>query len=167
MSKIVSYVFSIFRQMMTTRFISKHLHSSFFGGNWTGVCLKEALDHVSFNHATAKSPNHNSILGIVYHMSYYVKGISEVLSERELMIKDEYSWDFPSIADEDGWQDFKADVFDLVRHTCLLIEQMDASLLDKTFVEVKYGTYAHNLWGLIEHTHYHLGQISLLKKQSL
>ncbi|MDQ1090003.1 hypothetical protein QE390_004607 [Siphonobacter sp. SORGH_AS 1065] len=34
----------------------------------------------------------------------------------------------------------------------------------KTFVDEKYGTYYRNLHGMIEHTHYHLGQIVLIKK---
>ena len=32
------------------------------------------------------------------------------------------------------------------------------------FVIPKYGTYARNIHGMIEHAHYHLGQIALIKK---
>jgi hypothetical protein len=31
----------------------------------------------------------------------------------------------------------------------------------------KYGTYYRNIHGIIEHTHYHLGQIVLIKKDTL
>ncbi|MGN6163930.1 MAG: hypothetical protein ACTHOF_05245 [Flavisolibacter sp.] len=41
---------------------------------------------------------------------------------------------------------------------------MADSKLDEIFVDEKYGTYYRNLQGIIEHTHYHLGQIVLIKK---
>lgn len=36
--------------------------------------------------------------------------------------------------------------------------------LEEVFVEEKYGTYLRNIEGVIEHSYYHLGQISLIKK---
>jgi hypothetical protein len=45
-----------------------------------------------------------------------------------------------------------------------LVENMPDSKLAETFVNKKYGTYYRNLHGIIEHTHYHLGQIVLIKK---
>jgi hypothetical protein len=46
----------------------------------------------------------------------------------------------------------------------ILIEQLPESKLGETFFDEKYGTYYRNLHGIIEHTHYHLGQIVLIKK---
>ena len=45
-----------------------------------------------------------------------------------------------------------------------LIEQLPDSRLDEVFIEEKYGTYFRNLNGIIEHLHYHLGQLVFLKK---
>ena len=55
-------------------------------------------------------------------------------------------------------------VFAEAEHFAMLIEKMDDDVLEKTFVDQKYRTYIRNLFGIIEHTHYHLGQISLIKK---
>ena len=44
------------------------------------------------------------------------------------------------------------------------IEKMAANQLDEPFVNEKYGTYRRNIEAMIEHSYYHLGQISLLKK---
>ena len=41
---------------------------------------------------------------------------------------------------------------------------MDEALLFLVFVKPEYGNYYRNLHGLIEHTHYHLGQVALIKK---
>jgi hypothetical protein len=44
------------------------------------------------------------------------------------------------------------------------IEMIDEAKLFEDFSDPKYGSYYRNLLGIIEHTHYHLGQISLIKK---
>ncbi len=44
------------------------------------------------------------------------------------------------------------------------IETLDEAKLFEDFADPKYGNYYRNLHGIIEHTHYHLGQISLIKK---
>jgi hypothetical protein len=41
---------------------------------------------------------------------------------------------------------------------------MPEEKLNDFFALEKYGTYQRNFHGLIEHTHYHLGQIAILKK---
>lgn len=44
-----------------------------------------------------------------------------------------------------------------------LIEQLPDSQLGEDFVDAKYGNYYRCLHGLVEHCHYHLGQIALIK----
>ncbi len=44
------------------------------------------------------------------------------------------------------------------------IEQLPESKLWETFSDEKYGNYYRNIHGIIEHSHYHLGQIVLIKK---
>jgi hypothetical protein len=36
--------------------------------------------------------------------------------------------------------------------------------LEEVFDDKKYGNYYRNITGIIEHNHYHLGQIVLIKK---
>ena len=62
------------------------------------------------------------------------------------------------------WADLYSSVFANAESLATSIEQLDADKMDEFFVMEKYGTYHYNLSGLTEHTHYHLGQISLLKK---
>lgn len=45
-----------------------------------------------------------------------------------------------------------------------LVAQMPDEKLWTDFKDNKYGNYYRNLHGIIEHAHYHLGQIVLLKK---
>ena len=44
------------------------------------------------------------------------------------------------------------------------MEQLPETMLWETFADEKYGNYYRNIHGIIEHTHYHLGQIVLIKK---
>ena len=45
-----------------------------------------------------------------------------------------------------------------------LIEKMTDDEIWSIMIDEKYGTYYRNFQGIIEHFHYHLGQISLIKK---
>ncbi|MFT4660247.1 MAG: hypothetical protein ACI8XB_000508 [Patiriisocius sp.] len=44
------------------------------------------------------------------------------------------------------------------------IEKLSDQKMSDHFVDEKYGSYYRNLNGIIEHAHYHLGQIILIKK---
>ncbi|MCB0595975.1 MAG: hypothetical protein H6557_25915 [Lewinellaceae bacterium] len=47
------------------------------------------------------------------------------------------------------------------------VENMPDEKLEEVFVDEKYGTYRRNIEGVIEHSYYHLGQISLIRKMIL
>jgi hypothetical protein len=47
------------------------------------------------------------------------------------------------------------------------VKNLNDEILDSSFVDEKYGTYQRNLEAIIEHTYYHLGQISLIRKMIL
>lgn len=44
------------------------------------------------------------------------------------------------------------------------VAQMDDTLLDEPFIDEKYGTFLRNIEGVIEHSYYLLGQVSLINK---
>ena len=47
---------------------------------------------------------------------------------------------------------------------CQRIEQLPDNLIFEDFTDGKYGIYFRNLIGIVEHTHYHAGQIALIRK---
>ena len=57
-----------------------------------------------------------------------------------------------------------ARVFDETERFAAQIETLDDEKLFENFDDPKYGNYFRNLMGIVEHAHYHLGQIVLLKK---
>ena len=65
---------------------------------------------------------------------------------------------------KEDWDKLLKSVWEHVDTFVKLVEQLPDSKLNETFVHEKYGIYYRNLLGVIEHTHYHLGQIAIIKK---
>lgn len=144
--------------------LANHLRAVFFGGNWTSSNLKDQLSNVTLDVASVKVQECNTILALTYHISYYISGVLEVFKNKPLVIKDQYSYNYPNITTETEWQTMLDTVWTDVEILATSIEQLKEEQLWQDFTDAKYGSYYSNITGIIEHTHYHLGQISLLKK---
>ncbi|HUC83439.1 MAG TPA: DinB family protein [Flavisolibacter sp.] len=144
--------------------IAKHLRDVHFGGNWTDVNLKATLAGINWQQATEKIHSFNTIATLVYHTNYYIAAVTNVLRGQPLNAKDKDSFEHPPITSEEDWQALQAKTWRDAEEFAALIEQLPEDQLQETFADEKYGTYYHNLHGIIEHLHYHLGQIVLLKK---
>lgn len=150
--------------MDVSKQIAKHLREVFFGGNWTWSNVKDNLDGISWQQAITKVNNFNTIAVLTYHIGYYVTAQLHVLQGGVLNAKDETSFAHPPINSQEDWDAMVAQILTEAEALAKLIEQLPAEKLGETFVAEKYGIYYRNLLGLIEHTHYHLGQIALIKK---
>lgn len=150
--------------MSISKQLAKHVRDVHFGGNWTCVNLKDTLDGIDWEMANARVGSFNTIVTLVYHMHYYVGTITKVLQEGPLTGKDEESFVHPPLRSEQEWQDLQQKVWRDAEVLALLIEDVPDSKLTEDFTDKKYGTYFRNLQGFTEHTHYHLGQIALIKK---
>ncbi len=144
--------------------IAKHFRDVYFGGNWTSVNLKETLTDVTWEQATTKVYTFNTIGTLVYHMNYYVTVVSKVLQGEPLNAKDKYSFEHPPILSQPDWENLLANTWADAQKFARLIEELPENKLSETFFDEKYGNYYRNMHGIIEHVHYHLGQIVLIKK---
>ncbi|NSL86289.1 DUF1572 domain-containing protein [Chitinophaga sp. Mgbs1] len=150
--------------METTRQIAKHFRDVHFGGNWTSVNLKDTLADISWQQAVTKVHNLNTIAVLVFHVNYYVSAMLKVLQGTPLKAHDKYSFDLPPLTSEAAWEELVAKTLTEAEQMAVLIEQLDDEQLEKDFADAKYGSYHRNLLGVTEHTHYHLGQIAVIKK---
>jgi uncharacterized damage-inducible protein DinB len=150
--------------MTTTAQIAKHLRDIHFGGNWTTSCLKDQLADINWQQATTQVHAMNTIATLVCHMHYYVAAALKVLQGGPLDAHDKFSFDLPPITCEQDWQQLQQQVWDDAHAFATLIEQLPDSILLQPFTNEKYGTYYRNLAGIIEHMHYHLGQLVIIKK---
>lgn len=150
--------------MNLTTQIAKHLREVYFGGNWTFSNLKDHLENLTWQQATTQVYSFNTIATLVYHSNYYIVAALQVLQGGPLESKDKYSFDHPQIKSQEDWQKLLDKVWADVETFAKLIEQLPEHKLLENFTDKKYGNYYRNLHGIIEHTHYHLGQIVLIKK---
>jgi hypothetical protein len=150
--------------MKITAQIAKQLREVHFGGNWTDVDLKQCLVGIDWEQAIEKVYSLNTIADLIFHMNYYVRAVMSVLQNEPLESKQELSFNMLPINSAEDWENLLGRTWADAETFALLIEALPENLLAEIFVEEKYGTYYKNIHGVIEHTHYHLGQIVLIKK---
>lgn len=144
--------------------IAQHFRSVHSGGNWTAVNLKDTLSGITWQEAITPVQNLNTIAVLVYHMNYYVSAVLKVLRGAPLQASDKFSFDLPPITSEAAWQALVTKALSEAEEFATAIEQLPEERWMEVFTDEKYGNYYRNIHGIIEHTHYHLGQISLIRK---
>ena len=147
--------------------LAKHIRDVHFGGNWTSVNLKDTLADVSWQQATTHVQSLNTIDTLMYHVHYYISAVTKVLEGGPLEAKDIYSFAHPPIRSQDDWQALLDKTWADAETLAALVAVLPESLLWESFTDEKYGTYYRNIQGIIEHTHYHLGQIVVIKKMMI
>lgn len=150
--------------MNTAAQIAKHLREVYFGGNWTSSNLRDNLEGVSWQQATTQVYGLNTIAALFFHLHYYVRAVTQVLEGGALEAKDTYSFAHPPIESQEDWEEMQTRVWTEAEKFAVLIEKLPEERLGQDFSDSKYGHYYRNLQGIIEHSHYHLGQIVVLKK---
>jgi uncharacterized damage-inducible protein DinB len=144
--------------------LAKHLREVFLGGNWTVSNVKDQLADVKWQQATTQVYSFNTIATLAFHISYFVTVVTKVLEGGPLEGNDKLSFAHPPINSQEDWEEFVQQILADAEAFAQLIEQLPESRLYEDFSDTKYGIYFRNLVGIIEHTHYHLGQIALIKK---
>jgi hypothetical protein len=146
--------------MTLTEAIAQHFYEVNHGNNWTDAAVKDALKDVSFEQATKKIGNANTIALLLFHMDFYNMVVYDRLVGNIRRFDHEESLQV-NIASESDWQQLQRTYFENVDRMHKAILEFDESLL---FEQKTSNTPYKNLHGVIEHIHYHLGQINILKK---
>lgn len=153
--------------MTRNEFIADRLRQVFLDGRWiANTNYKEQLLNITWKQATKKIGTLNTIAALTYHINYYLAGLLKVVEGGALEIRDKYSFDLPSLQSEKDWEKLVNEFLTNSEKFADLVDQMPETKLDENFADGKYGTYLRNIEGLIEHSYYHLGQISLIRKMT-
>lgn len=151
--------------MKSTTQIANRFREILLNGTWVAnTNFKAQLSDINWKQATHKIGNLNTIAILTFHIHYYIGGVLNVLKGGTLDIRDKYSFDMPPIESEEDWQKLLNQLWRDAEQFADMVEQMPEEKLDEFFVDPKYGSYRRNIDGMIEHSYYHLGQISLIKK---
>lgn len=140
--------------------IAQHFYEVNHGGNWTDAAVKDILQGITWQQATKKNGEANTIALLLFHMDFY----NRVVYDRLVGVKRHFEHEESlqcTISNEAEWEQLKATYFENVSKIHQAILAFDE---DRLFEETTRNTPYKNLHGLIEHIHYHLGQIALLKR---
>jgi uncharacterized damage-inducible protein DinB len=151
--------------MTKTQYLADRLREVLLNGKWiANTNFKEQLLSITWEQAITKVENLNTIALLTFHINYYLKGLLDVFQGGKLDIRDQYSFDLPEIRSANDWTSLLNDFLTNAELFAQQVEQMEESLLEQPFVDEKYGSYWRNIEGVIEHSYYHLGQVSLIRK---
>lgn len=151
--------------MTRSDFIANRLQEVLLDGHWiANTNYKEQIESVTLEQAVQQIGDLNTIAALTFHVNYYLAGILNVFNGEPLEIRDKYSFDLPPITSEQDWKNLKDEFLSNASTFVHHVKNMPDSKLDEGFVDEKYGTYLRNIEGVIEHSYYHLGQITLLNK---
>lgn len=156
------------QRMKRNESLAHRLKEVLLDGRWiANTNMKEQIESVNWNQAIQQIDSLNTIAALTFHINYYLGGLVEVFDGGKLEIQDKFSFDMPPIQSESDWKKLVANFNSNATRIIEQVKKMTDNKLDEPFVNEKYGTYQRNIEGIIEHTYYHLGQISLIKKMIL
>ena len=152
-------------KMKKTELLAARLREVLLNGKWiANTNFKEQIVSITWEQAIQKIDSLNTIALLTFHINYYLQGLLQVFNGGQLEIRDKYSFDLPEIKSESDWNTLVDTFLSNAELFANQVEQMDDSILDEAFVDEKYGSYLRNIEGVIEHSYYHLGQVSLIRK---
>ena len=150
--------------MSFTSQLAQNFRQMHFGPSLVGSSLKQGLENVDWKHATTEVQDLNSIAKLVFHINYYISAVLKVLKGGPLDAHDKYSYDLPPIESEAEWQKLLDKTWTEAEEFAALVENMTDDQLSEPMDSGKYGNWFKNLLIIHEHSHYHIGQILLIKK---
>jgi uncharacterized damage-inducible protein DinB len=143
--------------------IADHIKEVYEGNSWTDVSIAGTIKDISFEEAVIHTPaSPNTIASIVYHIKFYNEIILQRLNGIAPAINDANGFDMPALKNENDWNKLKNKTH---RSFIELAEAAENFPEEKLFEISPTGvsSYYKNLHGIVEHAHYHLGQIVILR----
>jgi hypothetical protein len=150
--------------MKVSQLIAQHLLDVYTGGNWTEVSVAATISDVTYSDAitiTAAFPN--SIASIVNHLHFWNQVMTQRLQRIKPEIPEANGFDLPPIQSEQEWKTLIKEMLASASLLALAISTLSENRLEQLILP-GYSTVYKSVQGSVEHIHYHLGQIVILKK---
>jgi hypothetical protein len=149
--------------MLLTAAIAQHVLDVHEGNNWTDVDLAHTLHDVTLAEAitqTAASPN--TIAAVVRHLAFWNRLMARRVQGYAPEIGPANGFDGPPLHTAADWLAVQADLWQSAHELAAAIQQVPEEKLMEPILP-GYSTAYKNLQGSVEHLHYHLGQLVVLK----
>ena len=149
--------------MSITEAIAQHVLDVHEGNNWTEVDLAHTLRDITLAEATtqtAASPN--TIAALVRHLAYWNRIMAHRAHGEPAVVSPTNGFDGPTLRSEADWAALCADLMASARELAAAIRSFPEPRLEEPII-LKYSSAYKNMQGAVEHLHYHLGQLVVLK----
>ena len=150
--------------MRITSLIAQHIKDVHEGDNWTEVTIADTLKNVTLAEATTLTKaSPNTIAAILHHITFWNRLMIQRMQGMDVKVDENNGFDVPRLETEYDWQQLQVDNNISAHELATAVALFDEG---KLFLPLlKEGRTAYkNLQGTVEHIHYHLGQIVILKK---
>lgn len=144
--------------------IADQLKRAHDGTAWHGPSLSEILQDVDAGMASKRlfSKGH-TIWEIVLHITAWEKAVLESLSGSPLDLKDQEDWPAPQDGKPEAWKKLLEELGTNHRNLQVALSGLQDSVLQKEVEQSEYNLYTL-LHGVIQHTLFHAGQVSMLRR---
>jgi uncharacterized damage-inducible protein DinB len=150
--------------------IADQLRRAFEGDAWHGPSLKELLEGVTAEQASAHPiAGANSIWDLVPHIEFWTRAALQAtngVDMPKMAVTASGDWEPIKDASTAAWSEAKNKMFQTGRQLAGAIEKFGDSRLPEPVPgrQYKYDFY-YLFHGIVQHSLYHAGQIALLKKR--
>ena len=151
--------------MNTAPQIANRFKEVILDGKWiASTNWKTVIESLTWEQATQKIGDLNTIALLTFHINYYISGLLEVFNGGDLTIRDKFSFDASPIEKAEDWEKLKNELYSNSEQFAAHVAAMTDEQLNAPFIMEEYGNFRRNIEGVIEHCYYHFGQIVVLKK---
>ena len=149
--------------MNITALIAQHVIDVHEGNNWTEVNIVNTLKDVTVQEATTLTKaSPNTIASLLHHISFWNRVMVKRTQGIAVAVNEANGYDVPPLTEE-TWLALKEDNLRSAQELADAVKAFDESKLMDPIIP-NYSSAYKNLQGAVEHIHYHLGQVVILKK---
>ncbi|RYE26867.1 MAG: DinB family protein [Sphingobacteriaceae bacterium] len=143
--------------------IAQHVIDVHEGGNWTEVDITSTLEDVTLQQAGLLTPGSpNTIAALLHHLTYWNRVMVRRINGTEVIVPEANGYDVPVLKIEQDWERLKEDNLCSARELASAIKAFNEQGLPEPILP-GYPSAYKSLQGSVEHIHYHLGQMVILK----
>ena len=149
--------------MQITYLIAAHIREVYEGNNWTSVSIVDIVNGVNWLQAQQKTIGSPNTIAALLHHIYYWNGIMQQrLNGEDPFVPETNGFDVDEFNSEKDWDVLKEKTHRSFIELAEGVKNFPEEKLSETYAEGK-SSYYKNFQGLVEHAHYHLGQIAIIK----
>lgn len=143
--------------------IAQHVLEVHHGNNWTDVNIADTLRDVTLAEATAPTPGSpNTIAALVRHLAFWNRVMMRRAQGVGTEVDPANGFDGPPLQSAGDWAALQADLMQSAQELADAIRAVDEAKWSEPILP-NFSTTYKNLQGTVEHVHYHLGQLVILK----